>query len=459
MPPLRPLLVCTILLALGAGAHAEPTLRAGATKQSIVPPHPTKMGGYFDRLDNFTGVSTPVYARALVCGNGEHTQALVSLDLIGVSDPLVKLARDKVAAETSIPAKNVLICAVHDHSAPTGFVGMSLAGEADEDTALTEFLISTIAAVVKEAQAAMRPSRLGFAYGRLEGITRNRQQNNNEVVDPELGVLKVEAADSREIIGILCNFTGHPVILGSNNLLLSSEYPGRAAAVIEEVLGGVAVFTQGACGDVTMHRSGDPFEEIKRLGNIVAGEAIKTAGLITPSDDTALVSAVQAVTVEPRVLPSLAEAQERLESLQQALGKAKNGGETEAKTRRLEREADAAETTLNVVKLAQARPGLVDEACHTSVQVMQWGPLIVVGMPGELFVEYQLEMKQRVRQATGHPLMVAGYANDYIGYIVTPRAVHTGGYEQAIARVSHTAGRTLVEAAMTLAEAGMKKEE
>ena len=37
---------------------------------------------------------------------------------------------------------------------------------------------------------------------------------------------------------------------------------------------------------------------------------------------------------------------------------------------------------------------------------------MIVGIPGELFVEYALEMKQRVRQTKDRPLIVAGYAND-----------------------------------------------
>ena len=79
---------------------------------------------------------------------------------------------------------------------------------------------------------------------------------------------------------------------------------------------------------------------------------------------------------------------------------------------------------------------------------MQIGPMVAVGIPGELFVEYALEMKGRVAQDTGRPMVLVGYANDYIGYIITPRAGQTGGYERAISRVAPSAGRALTEAAM-----------
>jgi hypothetical protein len=81
---------------------------------------------------------------------------------------------------------------------------------------------------------------------------------------------------------------------------------------------------------------------------------------------------------------------------------------------------------------------------------VQIGPLVIVGIPGELFVEYALEMKQRARQTNDRPLIVVGYANDLIGDIVTPLATYTGGYEQRVARVDEHAGRALTEATMQL---------
>ena len=82
--------------------------------------------------------------------------------------------------------------------------------------------------------------------------------------------------------------------------------------------------------------------------------------------------------------------------------------------------------------------------------MLQIGPMVAVGVPGEIFVEYALEMKRRVAQDVKRPMILVGYANDYIGYIITPRADATGGYEKAISRVAPTAGRTLTEAAMAI---------
>lgn len=429
-------------------AAEKTTFRAGAAKQSIIPPFPTLMGGYFDRTDTFKGVSTPVNARAVVCDNGTTQVAVVGTDLVAVSKPMVDAARKRIQAETGIPAENVLICAAHDHSAPSGFVGSAAFGQ-PENPKLTTFLEDQFVEVVKEAYQKMRPAKVGFAYGTLDSITSNRQQGNDISIDPQVGVLKIQAADSRDMIATLFNFTGHPVILGGDNLLLSGEYPGVAASTIEQTIGGIAVFTQGAAGDVTMKRSGPPFKEVERLGHILGAKVIETAEQIVPDGNTTLVSVSRDVQVKPRKVPSPADAKANLDKLNDELKEATMSGEKRAE-KRLQRAVDSAETTNDVAQFVHAHPGVLDSATHASVQVMEIGPLVLTAIPGELFVEYGLEMKRRVKQHTGHPMILVGYANNYIGYLISPRAVYTGGYEQAISRVAPTAARTLTEAAMDL---------
>ncbi|MBI4558525.1 MAG: neutral/alkaline non-lysosomal ceramidase N-terminal domain-containing protein [Candidatus Hydrogenedentes bacterium] len=453
--PLRA--VCSLMLALcvvsafGAETSTTSALKAGAAKRSIVPPFPTRMGGFYDRLANFTGVKSPVYARALVCDNGTTSIAVVTTDLIQVSWNLVEACRAEITAQTKIPSDHVLICAAHNHSAPTGFQKYSAYGAAF-DKGLFDFLRQEIVAAVVEAHGRLRPAQIGFASGRLDAITRNRQQDNTTVIDPEVGVLKVQEEDSRNLIAVLFNFTGHPVILGSDNLEVCGEYPGMAAQTVEDVLGGVALFTQGACGDVTMLRSGPPFLEVQRLGRVLAAEVIETCEMTATKPDATLASVYKPVQVNSRDLPSVKKASETLKAARKAVVDGKSAGISQRELRQLERVADSAEWTLNLTKFAHAHCEAYRAARNASIHVVRIGPLILVGIPGELFVEYGLEIKQRIRLTTGHPAIIAGYANDYIGYIVTPRAIHTGGYEQAVARVDENAGRALVDTAVRIIE-------
>lgn len=441
------ILLLAVLTVPLAPAPAE--LIAGAAKRSIVPTFPTQMGGYFDRLDTFTGVSRSVMARALVLRNGDSSVAIAVADLIAVSDFVCDGVREKVTAATGIRAESILISATHTHSAPSGFQGSRLLGP-EADARLTTFLIEEIAATLIEANSQARPAELGFAYGRLDGITTNRQQNNDAVIDPDVGVLKVQERGTRTTIATLANFTGHPVILGAKNLLLSCEYPGVACEVVESVVGGVALFTQGACGDVTMKRSGPEFDEVTRLGRVVGGEIVSTAEQIAMGDEDGLLAHWEDVTVEPRNLPAPEAAEKAIEIAQATHDAAESAGRPEYILKDLKREISAARTTASVARASAEDPESLAAATRASVHVLQIGPLVAVGIPGEIFVEYALEMKRRVAQDVKRPMILVGYANDYIGYIVTPRAGETGGYERAISRVAPSAGRTLTEAAMSI---------
>lgn len=430
-------------------------LEAGASRVNLVPPTPATMGGYFDRTDVFSGVSTPIYARALVVSNSETQIGIVVLDLCYVSRELTEQARVEIAKQTGMPGENIIVSATHTHSAPSGFMGARFLGRVEQPE-LSKFLLAqTIEAVVK-AHANLEPATVGFAYGNLPGMTRNRQQEN-DLVDPQVGVLKLQKKDSREYIATLANYTGHPVILGGSNLLLSSEFPGQACTTVEENLGGVAIYTQGACGDITVHRSGPPFEEVKRVGRVLGGEIVKVAEQIRATEDNTLFSEYRPVKVEPRDVPSLDEAQANIDARTKAYADAQENGTPDYILKNLQREVNAANTTMAVARGVAENENLLDYSTRTSTQVIQIGPMVAVAIPGEMFVEYQLEIKRRIQQDVEKPAIVIGYANDYVGYIITPRAHETGGYEKAISRVSPTAGRQLTEAAMEIVQQNISR--
>ena len=55
--------------------------------------------------------------------------------------------------------------------------------------------------------------------------------------------------------------------------------------------------------------------------------------------------------------------------------------------------------------------------------------LAVLALPGEFFVE----TAAMIREVSGlEQLLVAGYANDYVGYVVPEHAFAEGGYESGV---------------------------
>jgi neutral ceramidase len=425
---------------------AESHLRAGAARKSIVPPFPTQMGGFTDRVKNFEGVHDELFARALVLDDGATKVVFIGSDLMAIDAELVRLAREQITRATGIPASHILICCTHNHSAPSYYQKTAMRQD-DAEPSLKKFLVERFASVAIEAAATMVPARAGFAAGSLEGVTRNRQQKN-VLVDPQVGVLRVEEREGRKTIATLFNFTGHPVILGSTNLMLSGEFPGAASRTVEMVLGGVAICAQGACGDITVNRNGDPLLEIERLGRTVGGEVIATSGLLELREDLALKAASKSLRLPARRWPSLEQAKTALEQGQAALELARKQKAPAALTGLLEDKIRVHK--MAVARAAKADPSKVETELEAEVQVVQVGDVMFGAIPGELFVEYALELRSRVKQDTANAFCLLGYANGYLGYIVTPRAVETGGYEASVTRLDVSAGRMLAETMMKL---------
>jgi hypothetical protein len=80
--------------------------------------------------------------------------------------------------------------------------------------------------------------------------------------------------------------------------------------------------------------------------------------------------------------------------------------------------------------------------------VLRIGDALVVGLPGEVFVEYQIEIRRRLAP---RPVFVASMANDDVDYICTPRAFQEGGYEPRVSYFAPEAGDLLVEGAIAAA--------
>ena len=163
---------------------------AGCAQKVITPPLGVSLAGYFhDRVGE--SIRDDLFAKAIVLEYEDSQMALVSLDLINVTEELTTPAKEFISQEVGIPAENVLICATHTHTGPevrqSGVVGRSEEWVAG--------LPRLIADTVKAAADSTFPATLrrgcieahGYAYNRLFRLKDGKEQFGIRGREDEVG--------------------------------------------------------------------------------------------------------------------------------------------------------------------------------------------------------------------------------------------------------------------------------
>lgn len=426
-------------------------MRAGVARACITPPVGTWQGGYGARTRPAEGTHDDLYARAVVLAadGAAPMAAVVSLDVVSVPHDVAAEARRLASAQTGIPAGNIALCASHTHGGPLTR-GNSGAATPQPDADYLRVLEKTIAGAVAAAARDLRPVTLRLGRGRA-GFHVNRRErtasgtlmrpNPDGPIDRDVIVLRLDPAGadasgaapvSPTPLAVLFRFACHATSMGAQNYRFTADYPGAAAAFVEAAYGGqaVALFLQGCTGDVRPHLvnaegnfRGATWAELAGIGREVGGAAVAAAESARPPGPAApgaggdrLGVAGRTVPLEYAPLPD-AEALKRL----LASGRSPEGRDLTATERHWAE---------RVVESLAA--GATPEPVLAEVQVFRLGPVWLVTLPGEVFVEIGWRVRDAVAAAAGTDpglVVVAAYTNGNVGYVPTGAAIPEGGYE------------------------------
>jgi len=91
-----------------------------------------------------------------------------------------------------------------------------------------------------------------------------------------------------------------------------------------------------------------------------------------------------------------------------------------------------------------------DRGLITEVQAMRLGPLSLISQPGECLVETGRAILGRTRLRDA---VIAGYTNDYVGYLPLPHIYEEGGYEPASTMLPASSVLQVVDKAVEVADA------
>ena len=393
------------------------TLHFGTAATDITPPVGIAMGGYWARRSGATHIRDRLMAKALVCGCGVTRVALVVVDLVGLDADVVRAIRKRIARTTGIESEAIMVCASHTHSGPLTF---PFRGMGRIDGRYLAQVADAVVEVVIAADADRRPGRLYYARPEVQiGINRREPhpqgvrigQNPAGPVVPYAHVLRFVAADGRG--ATLFNHACHPVVLGPDNLQISGDFASAAMRHIEEQTGDKALFVNGACGDVNPRITNGSFADVEALGQALGQAVLEGCAVAAPLGASAINWAHERLDLPLRPPPSRWRAE--IEHLKGHLRVRLTRGS----------EVSKAQLAWAIAMRKWVQAGAARARVQPfAMQALALGELVLLGLEGEIFARYQLDL-----EAAHGPAVLCGLANGCIGYVPTADEYGRGGYE------------------------------
>jgi neutral ceramidase len=400
-------------------------LRAGAAEAVITPPVGSDLSGYAARPGPSVGVHDDLWGRALVLDDGATRIGLVALDLLGVDLELDAAIREAAAAH--VPSNHILINCSHTHAGPSV---TRLDRRVGVDRGYVSSLPRRVAEVVGEAASRLAPAALRHGSTRARiGINRRERtpdgriiigRNPAGLVDDEMRALQVKTADGGHL-AVVFHHACHGTTLGGENRLVSAEWMGAACACLEQRTGVPALFLQGCAGQTNPDARERSFEEVTRLGETACEAVLRALAGAEPIAFAPLAARRKRIALPLQDPPGPEQARAALARAEAAVARARAEGAHPYWVQALESCLPLAQ---QIVELADR--GARGLALPFAVQAMRVGDLALVGLSGEVFLEFA----HRIAAASPFPHTWAlGYSNGCECYVPTAKAFAEGGYE------------------------------
>ncbi|HOZ46145.1 MAG TPA: hypothetical protein PLO37_07165 [Candidatus Hydrogenedentes bacterium] len=392
-------------------------LRVGASSADITPPVGVELCGYGYYLRRYsTDVLDPLMARAVYVESDGGRVLFIGNDLIGVDKALTQRTRDLCHRHLGLPRDAIMLACTHTHSGPAT-IRLPACGEVDE--AYWDHLPYAWLEVARKAVDAAAPATLSLARGPVEPVGYDRHDPEGPV-DCEVRIARFDV--DGESVALLVNHSAHGVVFGGTNTLISADWPG----VLEHAIGhafdrAVGIFVQGACGTVNVKNPCKGTDEgvpiMRETGIVLARAVVRLAREATAFEGDLAVSCARVEVPLPLDVRPEAE-----------LSAHRDACWAKYEDERLPvSERNIARTHANTYqRLLDGHVDGVEDTYPAEVQAFRIGPLRIVGVPGELFMALG---QQIIDCASDGLVMVAGYANDFVGYLPTREAYVDARYE------------------------------
>jgi len=423
------------------------TLNVGVGETTINPNLGMQIDGNIGAYRPAQVILNDIHARVIIFQKNNTRFMLFSLELLAVTSEWTEAIRDLAENEFGFDRDAVAVHVVQNHSSPSlGQIMLSDSFEATKkypwirgsDPDYGPLVMAKLKPMIQEAIDNLQAVRMLFATSLESRVSFNRRvamrDGTSEMgfagrpqdalyregpSDPEVGVATFTTADLTTVAALL-HHTCHPVHWNPHHAI-HSDWPGKWSEEIRRKLfpSAVPLVLNGCCGNVIHHDYFDSSREDtpESMGRILT-DAVQRA-ITDPyfsDDDPELCYKTIKIGIPFRQFPEeiFTDAHKLLAENPDPIWE--NDEHTRFKW-----------DWHFAASLVDLENRLFREAeFEYEIQALRIGELAILILPGEPFVEAQLEIKQR---SPAKRTFIAHMSNHYVGYIPTPEAIKRGGYE------------------------------
>lgn len=476
-----------VLLSTGSFLVAD-ELQVGVATTDITPGTSYPVSGYYhERLS--TGVKDPLEAKAIVFRQGDLSAVFVVCDLITVASDLTIEVRKCVEQQTGIPGDHIIVAATHTHTGPdytrelfSVTTGRPLPEGWKDREPYAAKLIDAVAAAVVNASEAAQPVKLltGTAIQETPvAFHRRYLMKNGEYrtwiglkdpnvlrtagpIDPEIGILMLQNATSGKPTALLSSHALHLDTVGGT--LWSADFPFFIERTLRGSLDGnlISLFGNGCCGNINhVNPNATTQNSAEQIGTAL-GQTI-AAAIPQLTEITAPRLQIRSETIQ---LPLQSSTPEQLVQSKKLLREIQAGKKPDfyehvdaykrVVVEHLRSNPDVDETmSLIGWGLSAAKAGS-GEFLSADLHVITLGrDFAIVALPGEMFVEYGLQIKKAspFRTTLVVELCNVGetiYVPTREAFLATSGSFAGGGYEVVNSTTLPGTGDLFVDSAVKL---------
>lgn len=393
------------------------------------------------------GLHTPISAKVLYLDNGEKALTLIRLDTIGIELPIYRRLKEKMDKQLEKRARDhvLILSATHTHAGP-GRLGRNPVWWLAADT-YSEWLMQTVEQQIlsawEKARASSFEAKMGFGKVEISEIIGDRRCENPEDKEAMARLWRIDDVQGK-VRAVLINFNLHGTVLGAANHFLSVDAPGLIEQKVEENYPHrvIALFVQAAAGDISPHSPinyGNDWDNMEEIGQTAAEKIVPAVANIQTSARLSL----KHITVH---LPLSREALGYKENefpypygaMLCGLGKEHCDNDFQTPIEEMKR------------CLLSRKKYMIPETILTAVKLNDW---LILTLPGEPTTPLWRKLSQQVEESLGSKkVMLFGYSQDHLGYLLLSWDWWQGGYEPSMSPWGPKLGEYLLDHSLSLAE-------